>query len=107
MRLRWDASAFQCADLERKRAVEEGFLRLTSECLTCRHEFLLLHGIDLRVIESEALHRFYNSRGDDESCEPFVIGGDHVPRRMLRRSGPDRFLKCVHVIVPVVTLLHT
>ena len=72
----------------------------------CRHEFLLLHGIDLRITETEALHRFYNSRGDDESCEPLVISRDHIPRRTLRRSGPDRFLKCVHVIVPVVTLLN-
>src|SRR5262245_10605409 len=81
-------------------------LWLTNERLTCNHKFFLLYSIDLRVSESEVLQRFYNSRRDDEPCEPLVVGRHHVPWRMLRRSCPDRFLKCLHVVIPVVTLLN-
>ena len=76
----------------------------TSEGLTCRHEFFLLDGIDLRVTESEVFHHFHNSRGDDEPGEPLVIGRHHVPRRMLARGSLDRLLECMHVVVPVFTL---
>src|SRR5262245_5978989 len=78
-------------------------LRLTSESLTSRHEFLFLQSIDLRVTESKVLHRFHNSGRDYKPGEPFVSGGHNTPWCKLTCGGLDRLLECVHVVVPVVT----
>jgi hypothetical protein len=78
----------------------------TGKRLTRPNQFLFLHSVDLRVTKSEVVQRFSNSASDDESCEPLVIGRHYVPWRKLPRSGLDRLLKCVHIVVPVVTLLN-
>ena len=78
----------------------------TGKRLTHRNQFLFLRSVDLRVTQSEVVQRFSNSARDDESCEPLVIGRHYVLWRKLPRSGLDRLLKCVHIVVPVVTLFN-
>src|SRR5262249_22252023 len=66
----------------------------------------LLRRVDRRVGKVELLHRFHDRGGDKEPGEPLVVGRHHVPRRLLRCRGPDRFLERVHVVVPEPALVH-
>src|SRR5262249_60902882 len=60
----------------------------------------------LRKGHIELSDRHHHRRRDDEPCEPFIVGGYHEPRCVLRCGSPDRFLERVHVVVPKLALVY-
>src|SRR5512137_2538675 len=56
--------------------------------------------------EVELLEGLDDGRGHHEPGEPLLVGGDHVPGRVLRGGGPDGLLVGLHVALPVGPLPH-
>src|SRR5262245_22427467 len=80
-------------------------LRLTSKLRARSCQLLLLFSIDFRKREVELFDGVHNSRGNQKSGEPFVVGRHDIPRGIFRSRGADRLLEGVHVVEPKFTLV--
>ncbi len=68
-------------------------------------EFAFLGFVHVGEGEVKIVEGFEDSSGDDKTSEPFIIGGDDVPRRVFCGGLLDHFFVSFLVVVPVAALL--
>ena len=67
---------------------------------------LLVFFSHCRVTQIERFELFYNHVGDNRAGEPFIVGGNDVPRRPFGTGVIKGTLKSVHVVVPLAPFSH-
>src|SRR5260370_3345371 len=65
-----------------------------------RLQFLALRCVDSRITEAQFFQCVLDSRRDDQSRIPFVVGGHDVPWSMRRGGGSDHIFVSIHLVIP-------
>ena len=75
------------------------------QCSAGSREFPTLSRIDVREFELEFLQAADDGRGHDQTREPFVVGGDDVPRSVGRGGVADHVVVRVLIFRPVLAFV--
>ena len=67
-----------------------------------RFQFLALGGVDDWIVELQVFQCVNDRGGHDQAREPFVVGWDDIPRRMLARGMLGSFPLCGHIVIPAL-----
>src|SRR5262244_949361 len=69
-------------------------------------ELVLSLVVDLGIVKAETAESVHDGRAPHGSREPLVVRGHDVPGRPLGCGAADHGLVSIHVVVPVLALLH-